>query len=215
MHLRAYLLGSWAFFEPFITPYSIPLPITLEILSLSPCILHCITRPPPPGLCVLIIEADVFSEFPLVEELQLYATEAPILTKVALIDFCMFFFFPFPFFLNLRIIVYLVLDDSLLIPFFLHQLTPHVNDICFKYSRSDGQAISRLQYTLNLYDIGFKKCMILLPEVNLTQVVLQPQVEVFTRLFNFDATVVHTHRARVTYCRVDETVLEDWGSIVD
>ena len=200
-------------FEPFITPYSIPLPITLEILSLSPCILHCITRPPPPGLCVLIIEADVFSEPPLVEELRLYATEAPILMKVALIDFCIFFFFPF--FLNLRIIVYLVPDNLLLIPFFLHQLTPHVNNVCFKYSRSDGQAISRLQHTLNLYDIGFKKCTILLPEVNLTQVVLQPQVEVFTRLFNFNATVVHTRHARVTYHRVDETVLEDWGSIVD
>ena len=90
-------------FKPFITPYSIPLPITLEILSLSPCILHCITRPPPPGLRVLIIEADVFSEPPLVEELRLYATEAPILMKVALIDFCMFFFFLFFKFENNRL----------------------------------------------------------------------------------------------------------------
>ena len=82
-------------FEPYITPHSIRLPITLEILSLSPCILNCITHPPPPGLRVLIIEADVLSDPPLVEELRLYATEAPILTKVALLDFCMFFFFFF------------------------------------------------------------------------------------------------------------------------
>lgn len=100
----------------------------------------------------------------------------------------------------------------------MHRLTSQVQNVCFKFTRQDRQAIRHLQDVLLKYEIAFKICTILLPFSFITRANLQPQVDDFARMFSLDVCIVHSLNAQTSYGTVDEAYqhsVNEWVHIVD
>jgi hypothetical protein len=102
-----------------------------------------------------------------------------------------------------------------MIPFFLHRLSSRVSDVCFKFTRPEGQIFRRLQENLNNYEISFKSCTVLVP-FNATNIgTLHSQVECFFRALRFDSCSVQSSLFKITYGTDDFSKLDEWFSMIE
>lgn len=73
--------------------YDIPLPGTLEVLSVCPYMIRYLQQPTPTSLRVLIAYADNFADNYLIVETRTFIEQTPSITSVAIVDLCKFILF--------------------------------------------------------------------------------------------------------------------------
>ena len=194
--------------------HPIPLPPTLEILSLTPIMMSYIHDPPPPRLRVLIVHPDVLADQTILEHLKTFIENCPSLTDVAIVDLCKFIYS----FVGKCLIYFLVATVSWLIDILMDRLTPRVSNVCFKFTRRDSQCIRRLQAALFTHQPVFSICTILFPFNLLHHETIKRQGLLFIQTYNIRTCFVHSPEARYvfgTFDRANRNTVDEWLSVMD